>query len=117
MVLLRFADGSFGSVCTSRSIPEPENDVVVYGSAGTIQTRGSVSMDPIGEMTLRARRSVVRWQLQHQDPYVGEVEAFCRAVEFDTDFAASGVDGLRVVEITEAVFASAKEGRAIRVGG
>ncbi|HZA21444.1 MAG TPA: Gfo/Idh/MocA family oxidoreductase, partial [Dehalococcoidia bacterium] len=47
--------------------------------------------------------------------YIAEIEDFHRAIEADREPAASGVDGLRVVEVTLAMVESARTGRTVRI--
>ncbi len=46
--------------------------------------------------------------------YQAEIEAFMQAIADDTEPDASGTDGLRVAEITEAIQRSQREGRAMK---
>ena len=47
--------------------------------------------------------------------YVDEVEDFYHAVNERREPAATGLDGLRAVEVTLAMIASAREGRTVKI--
>ena len=47
--------------------------------------------------------------------YVAEIEDFQRAVAAKRDPAATGVDGLRIVEVTIAMIESARTGRTVKL--
>ena len=47
--------------------------------------------------------------------YTRQVEAFNRAVQTGSEPNASGMDGLRVVQVTQAFVESAKTGRTIKL--
>jgi 1,5-anhydro-D-fructose reductase (1,5-anhydro-D-mannitol-forming) len=114
---LRFAGGAIGTVCCGRVLPDSRNDFNIYGSDGRVS----------GQATLwearQGRVEVVSETLSqtevYPDEYLGnfisELQDFHRALEEDREPAASGVDGLRMVEVTLAMIESAKTGRTVKV--
>ena len=47
--------------------------------------------------------------------FINELDDFHRAIREDHDPAATGLDGLRVVQVTLAMIASARDKRTIRI--
>jgi predicted dehydrogenase len=47
--------------------------------------------------------------------FVAEIEDFQQAIAEDREPAASGIDGLRVVEVTLAMVESARTGRTVKI--
>ena len=68
-------------------------------------------MDVVSETVNRSQ--------EYADEYLGnfisELQDFHQAVEEDREPAASGVDGLRMVEVTLAMIESASTGRTVKV--
>ena len=114
---LRFDGGAIGTVCCGRVLPDSRNDFNIYGSDGRVS----------GQATLwearQGRVEVVSETLNQTevcpDEYLGnfisELQDFRQAVEEDREPAASGVDGLRMVEVTLAMIESARTGRTVKV--
>jgi predicted dehydrogenase len=47
--------------------------------------------------------------------YTRQIEAFNRAIQRHEEPTASGLDGLRAVQVTEAMIASAARGRTVKL--
>ena len=118
---LEFQGGVFAHLVCSGRFPYSRNDAVVYGSRGRVASIGGVDMFPgrghlevigppgdDGATTASFRRDV-------PDHFVREIEAFGRAVREGAHFEATGLDGLRAVEITSAILQSLTTGRRIRI--
>jgi 1,5-anhydro-D-fructose reductase (1,5-anhydro-D-mannitol-forming) len=119
-VLFKFEDGSTAHVVCSRKVAYPNNDLNIYGLAGRIRSVDTISTDLKGSLEVTtAAGSTVR-SFEADDPpramYVGLVEDFARAVLEGCEPAATGEDGLKVIELTLAVFESNRTGRAVPVG-
>lgn len=113
---LRFQGGLLAQVIAARVVPDPRNDVVVYGSKARLRGVGTVSMSFGGELELTSDSTVGRTQYLKGDMYQNMVEAYQDAVRENRDPSASGEDGLRCIQITLAVFESARTGRMVRLG-
>lgn len=113
---LRFPGDRFGRLTASRLFPDAENLLSMYGTGGRLQTVGTVGIDPHGSLTLFTSPETRSVTYAGQDLYQAEIEAFNEAVKERSDPAASGVDGLNVVRITEALLQSARTGRAVAIG-
>ena len=116
---LRFKSGAIATVLTGRRTPDYEsNDVTVYGTLGRAGLRGSVEMDQGGALAVRTD-AVTQDKAYAQHPfalYTKQVEAFDAAVEGNGEPLATGLDGLRVVEITLAMVESARTGSRVALG-
>lgn len=114
---LRFSGGTIGTVCCGRVLPDSKNDFTIYGSDGRISGRASLWEARQGTV------EIISETVNHKEVcpgdflgnYVGEIEDFQRAIEEDREPAATGVDGLRVVEATLAMIESARSGRAVKI--
>ena len=114
---LRFSGGAIGTVCCGRVLPDSRNDFTIYGSDGLITGRASLWEARQG------RVDIISETVNHTevcsgtrlDNFTAEIEDFQRAIETDTQPAATGIDGLRVVEVTLAMIESARTGRSVKI--
>ncbi|MBI2164983.1 MAG: Gfo/Idh/MocA family oxidoreductase [Chloroflexi bacterium] len=109
----RLTDGAFAIMYVSRRIPDPHNDLLVYGSLGRTHTEGTLSTDIGGHLKVVSNQINTTAEYAEGDMYLNQVEAFHRAVLQGKEPDASGVDGLRVCQVTEAVFRAAREGKRV----
>lgn len=118
-LLLRFADGSFGTVLTSVHTPGfVGNDASVYGSAGSGAVRGGMDTTLRGELDV-ATDALTATERYEPDPvalYVREVHDFNNAVRSGASPLATGLDGRRVAEVTVAMAESWRTGRRVALG-
>ena len=114
---LRFDGGAIGTVCCGRVLPDSRNDFTIYGSDGRISSRGTLWEARQGSVEIVSE--TVNETMEIPDEYLGnfvaEIEDFRRAVEEGGEPTATGVDGLRVVEVTLAMVQSARTGRTVRI--
>ena len=116
-IALRFRHGALGTVCCGRRVPDTKNDALVYGTGGRVWLRDSVWE------SMRGKLEVVSDAVNMEESYEGDllslyklqIEAFSRAIEGDEEFEASGMDGLRAVQVVSAIIESASTGRAIKI--
>ena len=116
-LLLRFEGGPIGMVVCGRRTPDLKAGVVIYGSDGRIVLEDTTGPHIEGRLEVVSETVNTTEEYEH-DPLGtvrGEVEAFCRSVRKDTEPSSSGVDGLRVVEVTTAMIESATTGRTVKV--
>ena len=116
-IVLRFADGTIGTICCGRRMPDTENDTMIYGSDGGIALRGTLSEAQSGRLEV-VSESVNMSESYKQDPltmYKLQTEAFNRAIKGDEQFQASGAEGLSVVQVTSAIIESASAGRTVKI--
>ena len=114
---LRLSDGTLATVCCGRRLPDSQNDLVIYGSQGRIVGRDTLwevcqgSLEVISE-TVQTNSSVSPDGLAN---YIAELEDFHTALTESREPAATGLDGLRVVQVTEAMKTAARDGRAVQI--
>ena len=116
-VALRFRNGAVGTICCGRRVPDTRNDAVIYGTGGRVLLKDTV-WEP-----LRGKLEVVSDAVNMEDSYEGDllslyrlqIQAFQRAILRDEEFDASGMDGLRAVQVASAIIESASTGRAIKI--
>ena len=116
-LLLRFQGGPIGMVVCGRRTPDLKAGAVVYGSDGRIVLEGTTGQNIQGKLEVVSEtvNSTEEYEYRELGTTIGEVEAFNRAVREDTEPCSSGLDGLRVVEVTTAMIESATTKRAARV--
>ena len=114
---LRFEGGTIGTVCCGRVLPDSRNDFTIYGSDGRISSQGTLWEARQGSVEIVSES--VNESNEYPDEYLGnfvaEIQDFRRAIEEDREPGATGVDGLRVVEVTLAMVRSARTGRTVRI--
>jgi 1,5-anhydro-D-fructose reductase (1,5-anhydro-D-mannitol-forming) len=116
-LVLRFDGGTIATVCCSRLLPDSRNDVTLYGRYGRItgaamlwearQGRLEVVSDSVNKVDVYPQEYLAN--------FIAQLEDFHRAIEEDREPAASGLDGLRVVQVTLAMIQSASEGRTVKI--
>ncbi len=114
---LRFSDGTLGTVCCGMKIPDSKNDATLYGSHGRIILGNSLwtSLQGSLEVASDTVNTTVSYQ---QDPvalYKRQVEAFNHAIQQHEEPTASGLDGLKAVQVTEAMIESAARGKTVKL--
>ena len=114
---LRFSGGAIGMVCCGSRIPDSRNDVTVYGSDGRILLKDSSR--PFLEGSLEVTSETVNSTVSYTpDPLAlskWQIEGFNRAISLDEAPRASGIEGLRSVQVTAAMIESAKTRRTVSV--
>ncbi len=114
---LRFGNGTLGQVVASRLLPDSRNDFRVYGITGLIAGHHSMWEARTGrfEITSDTVNETADYPEALLPNYVAEIEDFQRAVATGGQPAATGLDGLRVVEVTLAMIESARTRRSVKI--
>jgi 1,5-anhydro-D-fructose reductase (1,5-anhydro-D-mannitol-forming) len=114
--MFRFGNGVIAQVSVHEITPYPHNDFVIYGSRGRIIGRGLTRSRAGGEMHVTGADGKTRVK---EYPAINAHEAcvidFSKALLEDRAPSASGIDGLRSVELTVAMAKSAWDGAHVRV--
>ena len=114
---LRFDGGVIATICSGRLLPDTQNDFAVYGTEGRVTGRATLwearqgRVEVVSE-TVNATEVTTGEYLAN---FMAELKDFQQAIEEDRDPVASGLDGLRVVQVTLGVIESAREGRTVNV--
>ena len=116
-VAVRFADGTVGTVCCGRYMPDTENDATIYGSGGRISLRGTLWEALTGAMDVASETVELSEQYDYNQLtlYQLQTETFNSAIQSGTEFHASGEDGLHIVSVTSAIIEAASTGRSVKV--
>jgi 1,5-anhydro-D-fructose reductase (1,5-anhydro-D-mannitol-forming) len=117
MVLMRFSSGVLAYANGNQRTPFPLNDIVIHGTTGRIDGRGITRPQREGEMRVLTAAGERVGQYASHDVYERTVAAFSAAVLAGRDPDPSGLDGLRSVQLTDAIRRSAREGRLIELPG
>jgi 1,5-anhydro-D-fructose reductase (1,5-anhydro-D-mannitol-forming) len=114
---LRFSGGTLGQVTASRLLPDSRNDFRLYGIQGRIEGREALWEARTGrfEVVSETVNETAEYPEALLPNYVAELEDFQQAVATGREPAATGVDGLRVVEATVAMIESARSGRTVKL--
>lgn len=114
---LRFASGTVASICCGRRLPDSRNDVTIYGSHGCIRGLGTLWESREGSLEVKSEtiNKTVSLAPDRLANYVDQLQDFHRALIEDREPMATGLDGLRVVQVTLAMIASAREKRTVRI--
>jgi 1,5-anhydro-D-fructose reductase (1,5-anhydro-D-mannitol-forming) len=114
MTMLRFSRGALAYVNANQAVPNRQNDFVIYGSEGRLVGRNLTRHMQAGELgVIRGDGAEERTAYSTHDVYQRVVADMNQAVLTGREPLASGLDGLRSVELTEAVAKSAREGRLV----
>lgn len=115
LCLLRFARGAIATVRCARGVHAPANDLTVQGVSGWLAGRRTIDEATRGTLEASGADAGLSGLPAGTDMYAAQAQAFAEAVQSGEDPSASGDDGLRLVEIAVAVYASARTGRTIAV--
>ena len=115
---LRFSGGAIGTMVCGSRMPDAINDVTVYGSDGRVLLKNAASPSLGGslEVTSETVNSEVSYTTDPLALAKWQIEGFNKAVTLDEEPRASGLDGLRSVQITEGMIESVKTRRTVTVG-
>jgi 1,5-anhydro-D-fructose reductase (1,5-anhydro-D-mannitol-forming) len=115
LALLRFSGGALAYVNANQAVPNFRPDLVLYGTEGRIVGESVTRPGLDGQVRIVAGGEESSFETTSKDAFLRTVAAFQQAVVDDQEPDASGVDGLRSVELTDAIARSAREGRTVRL--
>ena len=114
---LRFDGGTIGTLICGTRLPEFQNDVAIHGSDGKVMLTDASWPRLQGE--LRVSSETVNTTVTYEPDFVylvtRNIEDFQRAIAEDRDPAASGMHGLKLVQLTVGMVESAKTGRTVKL--
>jgi len=114
--LFRFANGVLAQLSVHEKSPFPHNDFVIYGSKGRIAGRGLTRSRAGGELQVATTEGKTRTtEFPAINAHGACVAAFSDALLAGRDFVPSGIDGLRSVQVTDAMARSAWDGAHVRL--
>jgi 1,5-anhydro-D-fructose reductase (1,5-anhydro-D-mannitol-forming) len=114
--IFRFDNGAMAQLTVHEIAPYPYNDYVIQGSKGRITGRGLTRSRAGGEMlVLTSDGKERRTEFTAINAHGACVAAFSAAVRDDRAPEPSGIDGLRSVQLTEAMAKSAWDKVTVRL--
>ena len=114
--LFRFANGVLAQLSVHEKTPLPHNDFVIYGSKGRIIGRGLTRSRAGGELQVSTADGNTRvTEFPSINAHAASVAAFSDALLQRREPAPSGIDGLRSVQLTDAMARSAWDGVHVRM--
>jgi 1,5-anhydro-D-fructose reductase (1,5-anhydro-D-mannitol-forming) len=115
MATFRFESGPLAFVNANQSVPNFQNDFAVYGSSGRIVGRNLTRHMQEGELrVISGDGEETTTPYSTADCFQRVIADMNQAISEDREPLAGGVDGLRSVQLTEAVAESARQGRLVR---
>ena len=132
LAMLRFGSGAVGVVDNMFNVPDAaaRNALEVYGSKGSVVAFGTIGQDSSGSLTAVLEKGDKEYDASQvrdvETPqelitppvvnmYQAHIEAFCAAVENDTEPPVSGEDGLWSHKVIDACYEAARTGTVIAV--
>ncbi len=118
LTTFKFANGTLAQLNVNQATPNPHNDFIIYGSKGRITGKGLTRSRAGGELQVLLDNGTSRAQTYaainaHEACVVG----FSKALLDGSAPSASGIDGIRSVQLTDAMGKSAWEGVHVRLAG
>ena len=112
----RFANGVLAQLSVHENTPFPHNDFVVYGTKGRIIGRGLTRSRAGGELQVTTADGKTRsTEFPAINAHAAAVAAFSDTLLAGRDPVPSGIDGLRSVQLTDAMARSAGDGVHVRL--
>ena len=118
LTTFKFANGTLAQLNVNQSTPNPHNDFIIYGSKGRITGKGLTRSRAGGELQVLLNDGTSRnAEYPAIDAHAACVAGFSQALLDGSAPIASGIDGLRSVQLTDAMGKSAWEGVHVRLAG
>lgn len=125
--LVRLSDDTVGSLTISWLTPTKIRELYMTGERGMFRLDyltqdlyfyENATAEGVAWETLRVFRGVsegqmIRYAIKKREPLQVELEAFLAAVRGEAPAAVSGLDGLRALQLAQALLQSAREHRAV----
>ena len=114
---LKFSGGVIGTMVCGSRIPDSINDVTFYGSDGRLLLKNAASPTMGGSLEIKSETVNCEVTYEPDDLALAkwQIEGFNRAIRLDEEHTASSADGLRSVQITEAMIESVRTRRTVSV--
>ena len=120
--IVRFENGTHGTVFAGMLAPRLDNKVVLYGSKAKITCRDTIwgpLLGNLGELLVDGDSVNLRMAFPTDSPLpfrmIRAIEAFNRWIEDNTEPYISGSNGLQMVKIANAILESSRHGKAVTI--
>jgi 1,5-anhydro-D-fructose reductase (1,5-anhydro-D-mannitol-forming) len=117
LALLRFDNGALAYVNANQTVPGKRPDLTIYGTEGTVHGRNVTRPDLQGQISVTGRSGTTERDVDTSGSFLATVAAFADAVLAGEDPSPSGTDGLRSVQLIDALTTSVREHRQVRLDG
>jgi 1,5-anhydro-D-fructose reductase (1,5-anhydro-D-mannitol-forming) len=114
-MLFRFENGTMAYINANQKVADFQPDIDIYGTKGRIVGRNVTRAFLDGELRVKIGDRETTTAYTSRDAFDRQVAAFNRAVLEDREPNASGLDGLRSVQLTDAILKSAREGVRVKL--
>jgi 1,5-anhydro-D-fructose reductase (1,5-anhydro-D-mannitol-forming) len=115
LITIRFGNGALVQYNANERVRDPLNDIVIYGTGGRIVGHSFTRSRSDGELAVLVDSGETITRYPAPEAHRLSLAAFTHAVLSDEEPNASGLDGLRSVQICEAIARSARERRLVQV--
>ncbi len=120
-VLLKLKNGAFGAVASSYSFSALPNDVGIIGTKKSIGfknrwiiVKGHKERKTIARQ-IKSKFDLVRHRFLRSAPYVRQMQHFISCIRQGSQPIVTGYDGLRSLEVAEAVLKSCDTGERVKI--
>ena len=115
---LRFDGGAVATLCCSSRVPDFKNDVTIYGTDGHIVLKDGSRPTFAGglEVSSETVNTTESYGPDALALFTWQTEAFNQAIQRGEDPLASGIAGLKTVQVTVAMIESASTGKTVKLG-
>jgi 1,5-anhydro-D-fructose reductase (1,5-anhydro-D-mannitol-forming) len=115
VLLMRFANGARALIDINQLEPYPQNDIAIYGSAGTIAGANLTRSRVDGVLSVTTADGVTHADYPSPGAHRLCIKAFSGAILRGEEPNASGEDGLRSMILCDAIATSVRERRVVEV--
>lgn len=116
LALIRFEGGATAYVNSNQRIPQPQNDIAIYGTTGRIVGEGVTRARDDGRLTVTTADGSTETPYADPGAHRLSLRAYTQAVLAGETPNASAADGLRSMRLCEAMTRSVAERRVVEVG-
>lgn len=117
---IEFARGGVGLLDASYCVHAYGGRIEAYGSDGTFVADGSLQQAPVYRTSQRRAGDLAATEQQHDastDTFAAIIEDFTDAVREHRPPTVTAADGVAVLEVIEAIYASARSGETVTLRG
>ena len=115
VAMLKFARGGY-AILNNCFSTEGDNRLFLYGNKGRLVISGALGTEPEGKIEGIVEGTSKAYPVIFKDPYVAEIEHFSKVISEGAAPTMFGEEGLRNMQIVEAIYQSGKTGKTVKIG-
>lgn len=115
MAVIRMDNGVLAQIHAAYTVRHAGTGFEIHGDQGSVIASGLMTVQPAGEVRLRNADGESLVPVEHAGLYSAGVRRFCEAIQGRGQVAASGLDGLRSLQVALAMAAACADGTAKRL--